>query len=150
MENKKLMDKEMGEKVVLIARSQVGKLFNPGQREQCCYFVRKIFSLAGKEMGVTKSPSDNFFPTDEGYANSLAGDDIGRVINKISNLIAGDIVFFKNTYGNWPDGTITHVGIYSGNGEFIHRSTESMPVEVQSLETYHGGNKFVEGRRIYL
>lgn len=139
----------MKQKVLTIAEQWVGRLFKPGEIEQCCYFVRHIFSNAGKELGVTKSPSDNFFPTDEGYANSLAGDDIGIKIDKTSDLVEGDLVFFKNTYGNWPDGTITHVGIYCGNGEFIHRSTNSLPVELIALSSYHKGTKFFEGRRVF-
>ena len=137
-----------GKKVITIAKEWLGKNFNPDETEQCCYFVRHIYFLAGKKLGVTKKPSDNFFPTGTGYANSLAGDDIGIKINKISDLCEGDLVFFKNTYGNWPDGTITHVGIYSGEGEFIHRTTTSLPVEKQKLSEYHGGKKFLEGRRI--
>ncbi|OQA19053.1 MAG: NlpC/P60 family protein [bacterium ADurb.Bin363] len=140
---------DIGFKVVSLAREWLGKEFNPGKNEQCCYFVRKVFLQAGKELGVTKNPSDNFFPTDAGYANSLAGDDIGYRINKISDLFEGDIIFFKNTYGNWPEGTITHVGIYCGNGEFIHRTTDSQPVAQVSLATYCDGLKFVEGRRVF-
>jgi cell wall-associated NlpC family hydrolase len=40
----------------------------------------------------------------------------GRSIAK-ENLKAGDLVFFKATL------KVRHVGIYSGNGEFIHAST---------------------------
>jgi cell wall-associated NlpC family hydrolase len=144
-----MKNSSIASKIISIAFALVGEDFNPGLNEQCCYFVRKVFSLAGKELGVTTDPSDKTFPTDEGYANSLAGDDIGCKIDKISDLLPGDLVFFKNTYGNWPDGTITHVGIYCGNGEFIHRSTTSQPVEVQALDTYHDGTKFVEGRRVF-
>lgn len=143
------MDNSIKEKVMKTAHEWVGREFNPELNEQCCYFVRNIFSLAGMELGVTEKPSDNFFPTGEGYANSLAGDDIGKKINKISELQEGDLIFFKNTYGNWPDGTITHIGIYSGNEEFIHRSTNYHLVEVQSMKTYHNGTKFLEGRRIF-
>ena len=141
-------EKSLSSKVLSIALEWTGKEFNPGQNEQCCYFVRRVFSLSGIELGVTGEPSDNYFPTDEGYANSLSGDDIGSRIEEISDLMPGDLVFFKNTYGEWPDGTITHVGIYCGNGEFIHRSTIAGPVEKQSLFSYHEGKKFLEGRRI--
>ncbi len=143
-----MSEKSLSSKILSVAMKWEGKEFNPGQNEQCACFVRKIFSLAGIELGVTEKPSDNYFPTDEHYANSLAGDDIGIKINRVSDLMPGDLVFFKNTYGNWPDGTITHTGIYCGNGEFIHRSTIDGPVEKQSLATYHKGEKFLEGRRI--
>jgi tetratricopeptide (TPR) repeat protein len=137
------------QKIMNIAREWVGKHFNEGQIEQCCYFVRHVFSIGGKELPVTKNPSDNFFPTDESYANSLAGDEVGIKIEKISDLIEGDLIFFRNTYGEWPSGTITHVAIYAGGGEFIHRSTSSEPVEIRSLQEEPWREKFTEGRRIF-
>jgi cell wall-associated NlpC family hydrolase len=143
-----MSEKSLSSKALSIAIDWTGKDFNPGQNEQCAYFVRKVFLLAGINLGVTTEPSDNYFPTDESYANSLSGDDIGSRIDEISDLLPGDLVFFKNTYGEWPDGTITHVGIYCGNEEFIHRSTIAGPVEKQSLSSYHEGKKFLEGRRI--
>jgi cell wall-associated NlpC family hydrolase len=131
-------------KLVKVAEFWVGKDFKPGQTEQCCYFVRHCLKEAGLNIGVTKKPSDGL-STSEGYANSLAGDDIGTKIEKISSLMPGDLVFFKNTYGNWPDGTITHIGIYVGNGNFVHRPTASRPVEKAYLESY---GHFREGRRL--
>lgn len=145
----KIEKKLLKQNVMNIAGEWVGKYYNEGQIEQCCYFVRHIFSLGGKELPTTKNPSDNFFPTDEGYANSLAGDEIGIKIGRISDLIEGDIIFFKNTYGEWPPGTITHVAIYIGDGEFIHRSTSSEPVEIKSLRDEWWKEKFVEGRRVF-
>jgi len=143
-----MSEKSLSSKILSVALEWVGREFNPGQNEQCACFVRKVFSLSGIEPGVTEKPSDNYFPTDESYANSLAGDDIGMKINRVRDLMPGDLVFFKNTYGDWPDGTITHVGIYCGNGDFVHRSTIDGPVEKQSLSDYHGGKKFLEGRRV--
>ncbi len=40
-----------------------------------------------------------------------------------SELQAGDLVFFDTTGGN--NGQISHVGIYIGNGDFIHSSSSS-------------------------
>jgi hypothetical protein len=132
-------------KLLLVAEDWIGKDFKPGQKEQCCYFVRNCLFEAGLKAGVTLKPSDGL-STGEGYANSLAGDDIGLKIEKISSLMPGDLVFFKNTYGNWPDGTITHIGIYVGNGNFVHRPTASRPVEKADLNSY---GHFREGRRLF-
>ena len=38
---------------------------------------------------------------------------------------AGDLVFLQNTYGNWNKGVITHVGIATGDGNYIHRMTSN-------------------------
>lgn len=132
-------------KLVNVAKFMTGKDFKPGQTEQCCYFVRYCLIEADLKIGVTAKPSDGL-STGEGYANSLAGDDIGLKIEKISSLMPGDLVFFKNTYGNWPDGTITHIGIYVGNGNFVHRPTAARPVEKADLNSY---GHFREGRRLF-
>ncbi len=129
------------------ALAWAGKEFKPGITEQCCNFVREVLLEAGYNPGVTEKPSDNYFPTSEGYANSLAGDDIGKKISR-KDLEPGDLVFFKNTYGNYPVGVITHVGIYTGEGFFVHRPTAARPVEKKNLDNYYSGSKFVEGRRL--
>lgn len=136
------------ELILSVANYWIGKDFNPGQKEQCCYFVRAVFEEAGIDLGVTKKPSDNYLPTGEGYANSLSGDDIGEKIVKEKDLLPGDLVFFKNTYGDYSGGVITHVGIYIGNGFMVHRSTSSKPVQKVLLSEYYSGAKFKEGRRI--
>lgn len=136
-----------GNKLTSVALSWVGKDFNPGQTEQCANFVRAMLKEAGFDIGVTSKPSDNYFPTGISYANGFAGDDIGKQIKAQVDLMPGDIVLFKNTYGDYPDGTITHVGIYTGNGYFIHRPTAAKPVILQKLEAY---GCWKEGRRLYV
>jgi cell wall-associated NlpC family hydrolase len=46
-----------------------------------------------------------------------------------SNLAAGDILFFSNTYKRG----LSHVGIYIGNGRFVHAENESTGVLVSDL-----------------
>ena len=135
-----------GKKLTAEALGRVGQEFKPGQTEQCCYFVRDCLKSAGITAGITAKASDGM-QTSEGYASSLAGDDIGFKISEIKDLFPGDLVFFKNTYGTWPEGTITHIGIYIGSGYFVHRPTASRPVEKAYLESY---GHFREGRRIYV
>jgi peptidoglycan endopeptidase LytE len=61
-----------------------------------------------------------------------------RTIDRKRALRRGDLVFFKNTY-RWG---ISHVGVYVGDGRFVHAGDE---VEVASLRTrywrrhYHAG-----------
>jgi hypothetical protein len=35
---------------------------------------------------------------------------------------------FMNTYGNYKEGVITHIGIVNSNNEFVHRPTMAKPV----------------------
>jgi hypothetical protein len=44
----------------------------------------------------------------------------GGLFTDSSQLMPGDLVFYENTYGSWEQGTITHVGVYAGNGQVIH------------------------------
>ena len=56
---------------------------------------------------------------------------IGTAIDKDS-LIAGDLVFFDTT--NRIAKTVTHVGIYLGDGRFIHASSSGGNVIISSLD----------------
>lgn len=61
-----------------------------------------------------------------------------------SQLIAGDLVFFK-----CGGSTINHVGIYCGNGQFIHSSSPSSGgVIYSSLNSGYYANTYVGARRI--
>ncbi len=61
-----------------------------------------------------------------------------------SELQPGDLVFFNNHRVSTP---VSHVGIYIGNGQFIHASTNSYCVEISNL-TGHYLNTYVYARRI--
>lgn len=61
-----------------------------------------------------------------------------------SDLREGDIVFFANTYRRG----ISHVGMYVGNGEFIHASTTRGGVRVDKLDDAYFRNKYAGARRI--
>ena len=65
--------------------------------------------------------------------------------NSFDELQPGDLVFLKNTYGNWADGVFTHVGIYTGNGNYIDRPTMSGPVKTRSIARH----LFAGGTRVY-
>ena len=64
---------------------------------------------------------------------------MGTPVDK-SSLSAGDLVFFRLTTG----GQISHVGIYAGNGQFIHAPNSRSPVSYSFLtegywaEHYYG------------
>ena len=60
-----------------------------------------------------------------------------------SSLTAGDIVFFK-VHGKRVD----HVGIYVGNGQFLHAPRTGKDVMVSRLDEGYWSGKFMEARRV--
>ncbi|PAB61393.1 C40 family peptidase [Anaeromicrobium sediminis] len=69
---------------------------------------------------------------------------VGTPVSK-GQLLPGDLVFFKGSAG-----TINHVGIYIGNGDFIHSSSgkKAMKVIVSNLNTGSYKRRYVKARRV--
>ena len=65
----------------------------------------------------------------------------GRWISK-RKLRAGDLIFFK------PRRVVNHVGIYIGNGNFIHASS-SKGVTKSNLRDYYWRDHYYTGRRFF-
>ena len=65
------------------------------------------------------------------------------VLVSVRNLRAGDLLFFDQ------EGKKTsHVGIYIGNGRFIHAPSSGGKVRTDSLNSEFWKKHFVEARRI--
>lgn len=127
---------EVALRVLNRARAWVGRDFKPGESERCADFVRNILTEAKVEgVGVTNKPWDVGKQPNNGelMARSFFGSDIGKVMTDQNQLLPGDLIGLTNTYGSFPTGAITHVGIYTGNGEFIDRSTRSEPVRQRNI-----------------
>ena len=58
-------------------------------------------------------------------------------------LAPGDLIFFGN-----GSGSITHVGIYAGDNEFIHASTRARRVRFDRLDNKYFHNRYVTARRV--
>jgi len=69
---------------------------------------------------------------------------IGQHISK-TLLSKGDLVFFRNTAGR---SGISHVGIYSGKGLFIHASSRGHAVRIDTLKSGYYSEHFAGGRRL--
>lgn len=123
------------------------KFFRFGETAQCANFVREVLTTSCNQKfketsaGVimTRSPWDlevigSGAALGAGFANSLSGPEVGERIANISDVRPGDLVFFRNTYGEWPFGTITHVGIYAGNKRMIDRPTFDGPVVHRGMD----------------
>ncbi|WP_127579476.1 C40 family peptidase [Paenibacillus koleovorans] len=59
------------------------------------------------------------------------------------NLVKGDLVFFDTN----RDGKINHVGIYMGNGRFIHSSPTNR-VGTSTLNSGYWDDRYVTARRV--
>lgn len=70
--------------------------------------------------------------------------DQARVGNPVpqSDLTAGDLIFFGS------GSHVSHVGIYAGDGEFIHASDRSRSVRFDRLDNKYFKNRYVTARRV--
>ena len=59
-----------------------------------------------------------------------------------SDLKRGDLVFFGYR------GTFTHVGIYAGNGQFVHATHRGSPVQVTSLDADYYRQRYMTAVRL--
>ena len=70
--------------------------------------------------------------------------DNGTAVDR-SQLQPGDLVFFNSgNSSKWA----THVGIYTGNGQFVHASTSTTGVIVSDLNSSYYSRTYVGARRL--
>jgi 3D (Asp-Asp-Asp) domain-containing protein len=87
------------------------------------------------------------------YAGMAIGRTTGNQVTKgvevkKADLMAGDLVFFKNTYNSPHVYGVSHVGIYIGNGQFIHNSSGSGGIVVANLSSNYWVEHWLMGRRV--
>jgi len=70
----------------------------------------------------------------------------GSVILNVNEIMAGDLVFFTNTYRTSK--LVTHAGICIGNGEFIHTSSSKGVMISKINDPYYWRKHFLFGTRI--
>ncbi len=82
--------------------------------------------------------------TQYGYSMKRVANDQMTQGTSISrdSLQVGDLVFFG--YGSYAN----HVGMYIGNGNFVHASTPSTGVRVNSLNETYYNTRYIGARRI--
>ena len=92
----------------------------------CSSFTRWVYRQNGKSLPRTASAQ---------YSSTTRVSKAG--------LSAGDLVFFAGTYKSG----ISHVGIYIGNGQFVHAANSSTGVTVSSLNSgYYASHYAGAGR----
>ena len=118
--------------VISTANSLLGKvkysfgsnnISSSGGTGDCSSFVQYVFKQNGLNLPRT--------------AESQYNSDKGKKVDK-NNLQIGDVVFFKGTYKSG----ISHVGIYAGNGEFIHNSSAKGKTVKSSLNSEYYKNHY--------
>ncbi|MEW6584745.1 MAG: LysM peptidoglycan-binding domain-containing protein [Nitrospirota bacterium] len=92
----------------------------------CSAYVQRVYGLIG--VSLPRSAREQF----------TEGNPVDR-----SELSIGDLVFFR-TYASFP----SHVGIYLGNNLFIHASSRSKKVTIDSLETPYYLKRYIGAKRV--
>ena len=92
----------------------------------CSSFVQKVYDFAG--IDLPRSAREQY--------------KVGESVTK-DELSIGDLVFFR-TYASFP----SHVGIYLGNNLFIHASSKSKKVTIDSLETPYYVKRYIGAKRL--
>jgi uncharacterized protein YgiM (DUF1202 family) len=124
----------LGVKAIAIAKSQLGKKYVYGASGPNAFDCSGFTSYVYKKMGI-ELPR-----TSRGQAT------VGQKVAR-NNLEIGDLVFFDTNGGN--NGRISHVGIYMGDGNFIHASTGSRKIRITSLNSSYYKGRFVTARRFF-
>ena len=71
--------------------------------------------------------------------------DAGTPVDNTEELRKGDLVFFALTQKD----RVSHVGVYIGNGDFIHASSQGKTIRIDSLHTPYYSRGFVGGRSYF-
>jgi peptidoglycan DL-endopeptidase LytE len=124
-----LSEFSMQERLILFAKKLLNIPYKFGGNGllgiDCSAYVKKVYGLVG--IDLPRSARAQFTegsPVDDG------------------DLASGDLVFFR-TYASFP----SHVGIYLGNNLFIHASSKSKRVTIDSLETPYYWKRFIGAKR---
>jgi hypothetical protein len=121
------------QEAAIAAISFVGKPYvygssNPDVGFDCSGLVQYVLL----QSGVKKLPRSSL----EMYENSSP--------IELENLVVGDLLFFQTNHA----GQINHVGIYVGEGRFIHAPSSGNFVRLDKLEQGYWQQAFVGGRRV--
>ena len=121
----------IGEKLVNLAKSKLGCRYVWGATGPNTFDCSGLTSWCHKQLGISIPRT------------SLAQSKSGKAVNK-SDLQAGDLIFWKTTSAE-----VGHVGMYVGNGQFIHAPNKSKPVKYDSLDNSYYKSRYVRARRYY-
>ena len=125
------LDGTVGAKVVSMAMPFLGTRYRSGGASpngfDCSGFTMYLYAQLGYSLPHSATAQ---------YKNC------GYAVAK-SDLQPGDLVFFSDS-----SHAIGHVGIYIGNGEFVHAPRTGRDVTVSSLTSGYWAQKYLEARRV--
>jgi len=93
----------------------------------CSGFVRAVYNLCG--VSIPRTSAEQF----------RTGESIAR-----DNLKDGDLVFFGSSAEK-----INHVGIYVGNGRFVHAPRRGDEIKVSALDDNYFSTRFIGAKRYF-
>ncbi len=123
---------EMGSKIVNTAMSKLGAPYRRGSAGPNAFDCSGFVYWVHKQHGITLTRSS---------AEMIK---CGKPVPS-DKLQPGDVVYFENTYRRG----ISHVGIYIGNGEFVHAANHRKGVVVGSLSSSYYAPRYVGAHRMY-
>ncbi len=127
----------------------------PSTSDKVKSVMQRAFSLLGTPYRWGGTSPDTGFDCSGlvGYVFRTIGIDLPRVsremagsgtpVNDRNALAEGDLVFFGRNGKR-----IDHVGIYVGDGKFLHAPRTGRDVTVSSLTTGYWSQKFLQARRV--
>ena len=123
----------LAEKVLLTAYSQVGTRYrfggtSPQAGFDCSGFTRWVYAQNG--IKLPRSSSEQFR--------------IGRPVAK-EDVKPGDLLIYKR----YRNSKATHVGIYVGDGKYIHSPSKGKTVHETEAFTGSAGARFLGARRVF-
>lgn len=120
---------EEGSAAVELARDYLGTPYRNGgttsKGMDCSGLTFTVFRSLGVEIPRTSRDQSRY----------------GAAVER-GNLTAGDLIFFGS------GANVTHVGIYAGEGEFIHASDRSRSVRYDRLDNKYFKNRYITARRV--
>ena len=120
-----------GNKIVSFAEKYKGHKYVYGGTTpsgfDCSGFVYYVFNNCGYSLSRSCS------------VQAQSGDPVSR-----ENLMPGDILFFNNT----SNGSIGHVGIYIGDGQFIHAANPRRGVVTDTINSGYYNTYYYSARRV--
>ena len=130
-ENKNSNSGGGNEKLVELAKSKLGCKYVWGATGPNTFDCSGLMYWCHKQVGKTIPRT------------SLAQSKSGTSVNK-SDLQLGDLIFWKTTSAE-----VGHVGMYVGDGQFIHAPNKSKPVKYDSLDNSYYKTRYVRARRYW-
>ena len=117
----------LGASAAALAKSLLGCRYVSGGAGPSTFDCSGLMYYIYKQLGHTIARGSSSQYYNSGYFVS------------VSDMQPGDLIFFFDSRFDGSGGTLptTHVGMYAGNGQFIHASTTSYRVQYDSVSGYY-------------